>query len=104
MKGRIFVAQFFSYAVSKQLSSCVVFNGTLKDLMMNNSLLRNQLWKYIVKRKKNFSCSAYMLSKTGVWICIGESRLHWKWLIDLKCWDRDNKDKEANVFITILLA
>ena len=38
MKDRIFLAKFFSCAVSEMASLCVVSDGSLKDLQMNNPL------------------------------------------------------------------
>ena len=53
---------------------------------------------------KDTGCSAPVLTKTGIWICVGSASVCWESLIVLKYWDRDIKENEGNAFITIPLA
>lgn len=98
MKDWIFVAKFFSCAVSELASLCVVSNGSLKDLQMNNSLEIAAVEIHCLK-KKDSGCSAQVLTETGIWICVSSASVCGESLIVPKCWDRDIKENEKNVFL-----
>lgn len=104
MIDRIFVAKFFSCAVSELASLCVVSNGSLKDLQMNHSLEIAAVEIHCLKKKKDSGCSAQVLTKPGIWICVGSSNVCRESSIALEWWDRDAKENEGNVFITTPLA
>ena len=101
MKDRIFVAKFFSCAMSELASLCVVSDGSLKDLQMNNSLEIAAVEIHCLKNERS-GCSAQVLTTTGVWICVSSADVCWESLIVRKCWDKVSKEMNK-VFITILL-
>ena len=90
MKDRIFVAKFFSCAVSELASLCVVSDGSLKDLQMNNSLEIAAVEIHCLKNERS-GCSAQVLTTTGIWICVSSADVCWESLIVRKCWDRVSK-------------
>lgn len=93
MKDRISVPKFFSCAVSQLASLCVVSNGSLKDLQMNNSLEIAAVEIHCLK-KKDSGCSAQVLTETSIWICVSSASVCGESLIVPKCWDRDIKENE----------
>ena len=58
----------------------------------------------MVKKNKGSAGLAQVLTKTGIWMCVGAADICWQSLIALRCWDGEIKVKEESVFLTIPLA